>query len=791
MEGRILGDNLGQEKNEGDDIRKIVDKLRHLWPWMLVGGLLTGALAFVYLYFATPQYKVNAKILIKDRDKRNAPPEASMLENIGLLSGGNNVDNELEILRSYSLMRTVVADLQLNVRYFTRKNIKKRELYGATAPFNLRFDTFFYKGLADGPATYEILPVNKGFKLVDGNGKVFTGKWGATVKLPVGIATVSQNPYLSYEKEKSYQVEIAHPEGVTSEYLNLLSAELSSKQSSAITISMVHETPAKGVQVIDKLIQVYRQSNVDDNNRIADSSMAFIDSRLVVVGDQLTDIEKEIQSFKQKNEISDLSEQARALISSTTSYAKEVAQQEVQLNVIESLERYILDNAGNPRIVPASLVVQDPTLSGVVNQYNNLLMQRSRLLLGSTEDNPVVVNIDAQLKDLRQDLLTGIQSVKRSAQVALRGLRSNSNELEAQMRKVPEKERVGLEYSRQQNIRQELYLFLLQKREETAISRSSTIANSRIIDSARAGSGPVRPKKKIIMALSVFAGLLLPLGIAYSRDMLNTRLSTKRDIETLSSIPIVGEIGHKEGTESVLLSQDVRSIVAEQFRALRTNLAYILPRPEDKVIMVTSGISGEGKSFISTNLAIVLSLTGKKVVLMEMDLRKPMIAKNLNLKTAKGYSHYAIGQAGLDDILAPSGVNDNLFVVRAGPLPPNPAELLLNDRTKLLFERLQEIFDYVIVDTTPTLVSDAQILSSFANATLYVVRMKVTRKEQMRVPNSLYLGNKMPKLNLVVNDITQKKYGGGYYGYGYAYGYGYGYTYGEEEPKKKKRKSTV
>jgi tyrosine-protein kinase Etk/Wzc len=791
MEDRNIPAGWNQDESEGIDVRKIVDKLRHLWPWMLIGGLLTGCIAFLYLYFATPQYKVNAKILIKDHDKRSAAPEVSMLENMGLLSGGSNVDNELEILRSYTLMRTVVNDLQLNVRYFTRKNIKRRELFGSTAPFNLRFDGFNHKLLENSTQTYSIVPVANGVRLIDQDGKSFSAVWGSSIKLPAGTATVSQNPYLAYDKDKEYEVEIANPEAVTSAYLSNLQVELSSKQSSAIKLSVEQPVPAKGVQILDKLVQVYRQANVDDNNRIADSSMAFIDSRLVVVGDQLTDIEKEIQTFKQRNEISDLSEQAKALISSTTSYAKEVAQQEVQLNVIESLERYILDNAGNPRIVPASLVVQDPTLAAVVNQYNNLLMQRSRLLLGSTEDNPVVVNIDVQLKDLRQDLLTGIQSVKRSAQVALRGLRSNSNELEAQMRKVPEKERVGLEYSRQQNIRQELYLFLLQKREETAISRSSTIANSRIIDAARAESAPVKPKKKMIMALSVIAGLLLPFGIAYSKDLLNSRLNTKHDIETLSPIPIVGEIGHKEGKEAILLSQDVRSIVAEQFRALRTNLAYILPRPEDKVIMVTSGISGEGKSFISTNLAIVLSLTGKKVVLMEMDLRKPMIAKNLNLKTAKGYTHYAIGQAGLDDIVAPSGVSDNLYVLRAGPLPPNPAELLLNDRTKLLFERLKEIFDYVIVDTTPTLVSDAQILSSFADATLYVVRMKVTRKEQMRIPNSLYSGNKMPKLNLVVNDITQKKYGGGYYGYGYAYGYGYGYTYGEDEPKKKKRKSTV
>ena len=773
-----------EESGQGFDVHKMVSKMRYLWPWMLICVLVTASIAFVYLYFTPNQYKVNAKILIKDDDKKGGSGmgDMSMLKSMGLLSGASNVDNELEIIKSYTLMRQVVDDLQLNVQYFKKENLKSTELYGATVPFHVQFVSFKKNSFKEGSEQYKIIPTDKKASIVAENGKTFTAKWGDTLQLPTGTASVNLNPYVPYEKGASYSLVVSEPDAVTNGFVKNLQATIPNKQVSTIMLSMEQSIPAKGEQIINKLIQVYMTANVDDNNRIADSSMAFIDGRLLVVGDQLTNIEKEIQSFKQRNEISDLGEQAKAMISSTSEYAREVSQQEVQLSVIESLEKYVLDNSSNPRIVPASLVVQDPTLSAVVSQYNNLLMQRSRLLLGSTESNPVVINIDGQLKDLRQDLITGINSVKRGAQVALRSLRSNSNQLEAQMRQVPEKERVALDYSRQQNIRQELYLFLLQKREETAISRSSTIANSRILDAAKADNLPVQPKKKMVMALAVLAGLLLPFGVSYLRGILNTRLASKTDIETATNIPIVGEIGHSNSNEPVVVTHHSRAVVAEQFRALRTNLQYILPDKDDKVILITSSISGEGKSYVSTNLAAVLALTGKRVVLLELDLRKPKIASALNLKYAKGYSQYAIGKADLDDVIVPSGVNDNLFVIPAGPLPPNPTELLLNERTKDLFSHLKELFDYVIVDTTPNLVTDAQILSTYAQATLFIVRLNVTRKEQMRIPNAMYNDKKMPRLNLVVNDISQSKYGGGYYGYGYGYGYG---AYAEDAQEKK------
>jgi tyrosine-protein kinase Etk/Wzc len=770
-------------KGQGLDIQQIVGKLRYLWPWMLVCVLVAVTIAGLYLYFTPNQYRVNAKILIKDDEKKGGGGGAdlSMLKSIGLLSGGSNVDNELEIIRSYTLMREVVQDLQLNVRYYKKEGFKSVELYGEEVPFKIWFQNYYKGEITDQASTYKVVLDEKGVSLVSEDANKYFMKWNDTLTLPEGRIVAIGDLSKLEDKDTQFEVKFCHPDVKADELIEKLETSIPNKQVTTIKLGIEETVPKRGEEMLNKLIDVYMKANVDDNNRIADSSMAFIDARLMVVGDQLSDIEKQIQVFKQKNEISDLGEQAKALINSTSDYAREVSRQEVQLNVIESLERYIKENSNNPRIVPASLVVQDPTLAAVVGQYNSLLMQRARMLLGSTESNPMIVNIDGQLQDLRQDMLSGIQSVKRGAQAALKSLRSNTSELEARMRQVPQKERVALDYGRQQAIQQELYLFLLQKREETAISRSSTIANARIIDAAKTAEKPVKPKKKVIMAIALLVGLILPFGVSYGRSMINTRLRTRADIDAVAEVPVIAEIGHSQDEEIVVANAGSRSVIAEQFRGLRTNLQYILTEPEQKTILVTSSMSGEGKTFVSINLASVLALAGKKVALLELDLRKPKITSSLGLTMDKGFSTYAIGKASLDEVLIPSGIHENCYLLPSGPIPPNPAELLMNERTDVLFQELEQRFDFIIIDSTPNVVADALLLAKKAHAALFIVRANKTEKEQMRIPNSLFREQKLPRMNLVVNDINQSKYGGGYYGYGGYAQYG-GYA---EEIKKK------
>jgi tyrosine-protein kinase Etk/Wzc len=785
---------------QGINIRKIINKAIALWPWMLLCTFIMGILTIAYLYFAIPAYKINAKILIKDDDKKGSSgmggDNKSMLQSMGILTGASSVDNELEIITSYTLMNEVVHDLQLNVTVFASKRLKEVEVYDKTNPFVIQFTTFNDSVLLAKAIKYEIRANSNGrFTLEDKeSGKKQEANFGDTLHLLSGTAIIKKNSFFIGSLEEAYLITINNADLVAGSYMKSLEASIPNKQVSTIALTLTQTNPLKGERIVNTLIRDYMQANVDDNNRIADSTMHFIDSRLVVVSEQLSDIEKQIQIFKQDNDVADITEQSKALIDNTTNYAQKVAEQEVILNVIESLEKYLNDNADNPRIVPASLLVQDPTLTAVLTQYNALLMQRSRLLLATTETNPMVQNLDGQIRDLRSDIIHAMASVKRSTQVALNTVKGGAGQLEAQIKQVPAKERVYIDFSRQQQIRQELFLFLLQKREETAISRSSTLANSRIIDAAKAEHRPFTPKRNTILGVALLFGVLLPFGFVYLRELLNTKIKTKEDIEKQTKISILGEIGHNHEEEQIVVTQKSRSLIAEQFRALRANLQFLLPEKDDKVIMLTSSMSGEGKSFIAMNLAMVFALADKKVVLLEMDLRKPKIMTSLDLKFSKGFSHYAIGAATLEEIIMPTNIHPNLFVIPAGPIPPNPSELILHPRTQQMFETLKEQFDYIIVDTTPNLVSDAQLLSAHANATLYVARLEYTHKEQLHIPDRLQKQGKLPKLNLVINDIKPKKYSGGYYGYGYGgYGYGgYGYGYGDyvQGVSSKKRKKS-
>lgn len=776
---------LNQE-GKGLDIRKIVMKALALWPWMLFCALITVSVAAAYLYFAQPVYKVNASVLIKDEDKKlGGGSEMEMLQNIGLMGGASNVDNELEIIKSYTLMFQVVKALDLNVGYYRRTRFKDVPVYGADVPFDVNTISTNEDTLKEGAMSYKVsFGKNGNYVLEDEDKHLYKGRSNDTLQLPAGKIVLTGKGTPNEIGDNEYVFKLSNKDQVTTTYMKNLTSEIPNKQVSVINLSLESGLPSKGQDVVNKLIEIYMKANVDDNNRIADSTVAFIDVRLLTIGEELTNIEKDIQVFKQRNELADISEQARVLIGNTGEYAKNLAQQEVQLSVIESLEAHLKASADNPRIVPASLMLENASLTALTTQYNGLLMERQRLMLSSTDDNPRVKNLDAQLLNLRGDLVNNLASIRNSMQVVVNELRRKSGNMESQIRAVPAQEREFLDYSRQQAIKQELYLFLLQKREEAAISKSSTIANARVIDSAKADTWPFKPKKMLILAAGALLGILIPFGFVYGKEMLNTRISNKEDIEKGTQVPIIAEIGHNEGGNGgIVVTRASRSPVSEQFRMLRTNLQYLFTKADDKVVMLTSSMPGEGKSFVSSNLAAILALSGKKVALLELDLRKPRISAAMDIKGNPGFSAYAIGQASLEDILVPVKAYPGLWVMPSGPIPPNPAELLLLDRTKEMFADLREAFDYIIVDTTPNLVTDAQLLSRYADATLYLVRVGVTFKDQLKLPDALSKEKRMPKVNLVVNDVNYKKYGG-YYGYG-GYGYGYGYYSEELAPQKK------
>lgn len=752
------------------DLRKVLNSFLKNWPWFVFAVIGAMIIAFFYLRYSTPEYNVRATVLIQDDKKGGTTPDNALLMDLGL-AGKSNVDNEVQIFKSRTLMEKVVRDLQLYVQYFTQGKVKSIERYQDKS-FQMFFVPLFEDSVRQSK-TYTFKPNgNQGFTLSDEQNE-WKGQWNDTLNIPIGRALFMRT-FLPLDENETYTIVVNNPEITVTGYMNRLAVDLANKQVSIINLTLQSPVMAKGESVLNKLIQVYMQSNVDDKNRIADSTMRFIDDRLALVGQELTGIEKDIENFKEVAGLTDLSAQSQQLITSTSDYVKDLTEQQVQLSVVQSLENYLNDN--DKRVVPSSLVVQDPTFSSLINNYNSLQLEREKLLMSSTENNPLVKNLDQRLSSVRIDLKNSLASIKKSLQIRVSELVRHTGRLTSEMRAVPAKERIFLEKSREQSIKQELYLFLLKKREETAISKSSTIANARIVDPAKSDFAPFKPKTQLIYLSAFLIGLILPAGVIYLRQMLNTRIMDKADITDRTNTPVVAEISHSDSPSPVVITASSRTIVAEQFRGLRTNLQFMLPGKDQKVILLTSCISGEGKSFVSINLASTLAITGKRVLLMELDLRKPKISTALGIDGALGFSSFAIGQAELKQVIIPSGHQESLYVLPAGALPPNPAELLMLPKTKDLFDVLRENFDYIIVDTPPvSLVTDAQLLAKFADASLFVVRQAYSFKPQMSLIEDLYRSKKLPNLSIIVNDV---KAGQGY-GYNYSYGYGYGYGYAE------------
>jgi capsular exopolysaccharide synthesis family protein len=752
-------------------LRTLIDKFSAHWYWFLLFVVLGIAAAWLFLRYATPTYNVKAKILVQDEQKGGNLPGEEVLEQLQMFSGKSSVDNEVEILQSRSLMEQVVRNLQLNVSYWHDNGLNEKELF-RQLPFQVR-----WQNLRDSlqAVRYYIEPLSETqFRISGEELPAQTVAWGTKVNLPEGIMQVDRRPYFPLINE-TFMVKVVSEDAAVSIYQGKLNISIPNRQVSTIDLQLATAIPEKGETILNELINAYMKASIEAKNRIADSTIAFVDKRLSLVSRELTGVEKNIQEFKQANQLADLSEQSKLLISTTGDFSRLLTEQEVKLSVVSSLEQYINDDGNSKRMVPSSLVLQDPTFITLVQKYNNFQVERERLLISNTPSNPVVQSLDLQLKNLRADILSNIASIKGGIETSIQELRGRSGKIDQKIQQVPAKERVFLDYSRQQAIKQELYLFLLKKREESAISKSSTLAVARIIDPAKSDALPYSPRRLLTYLAGLLLGMILPSVVIYIKDLLNQRVLTKQDVTAHTPVPILAEIGHTKDNEQVVVKKDNTAPVAEQFRAMRTNLQFILSGSQDKVILLTSTMSGEGKSFVAMNLAATLALSGKKVVLMELDLRKPRISDKLRLSNKQGFSTYVIGKTPLETLIQPSGFHENCWVITSGPIPPNPAELLLLDQTKQLFALLRKQFDYVVVDTAPLgLVTDAQLLGYLADATLFLVRQGYTFKQQLQLSKDVYMQKKLPKMNLVINDV---KIGKGFgYGYGYQYGYQYGYV---------------
>lgn len=772
--------NKSQEKKFDNDfeednvnLNRILTKFLDKWHWFLISVVSCLVVAFFYIQYTQPIYQVGARLLINDNQKSGslAKQSSGLMDFGGLIGGKSSVDNEAEVLKTRFLMEQVVRDMKLNISYLTKQNFVEREIYYPPFKFEI------IKGI-DTLKNTEILIENMDtsrLKIVS-NSKEIEIKWGQQFDL-AGVGTVKFIPnagILKTLKEK-YTVKITSFDECVISMLQRLSVGVSNKQVTIIDLGFSNPLQKKGEDILNTLISRYINSNIEDKNTIADSTTKFIQKRLSIIAGELGDVENKVQSFKQGNRLADMSEQGKLLVQNSSELNMELAKAETQVSVLSDLESYLKDESKNKRVFPASLLPQDMVFSGLMSQYNSLLIERDKQLLSVTEESPFIQNIDSQISGLRAGILSNIQSTKNTYLVTRDNLKTQLNRAEGQISDVPKVEKDYLQLARNQQIKQELYIFLMQKAEETAISKTSNISIAKIIDPPKAGINPVSPRTSFLYMAGLALGLLIPAIIIISKNVLNTTVSTQEDIKNATTVPIIGEISHNDSSDNLIVANQGRSAISEQFRALRTNLSFYLKNADQKVILLTSSMSGEGKSFTAINLGNILALAGKKVLLMELDLRKPGLSAKLGISNDLGFSNYTIdSNIKLNNIIKPLSINSNMFIISSGPLPPNPAETIMSEHTPILISELKKQFDYILMDAPPIgVITDAQLLAQYADVTVYLVRQKVTHKNQLSIVQDLHRTGKMKNLGIVVNDIVNKVYG---------YGYGYG-SYGENEKK--------
>lgn len=771
-------------EEESFDIKAFAAKILNNWYWFLIGIVLCGSLAVLYAYYATPTYKINSEITVDDQGSGlpggKSMSSSSTMDFSDLLGLPSNAYNEMDILKSRNLMTNVVKALNLNITIFRDEKLKSVELFDE-APFDVKIietkDSIVLRKF-DVDITGNLIHVKNSKESLD-----------TTVKVGSVIKCSRFDMYITKKTgvvdAKGYKIAVQSVDDKVEFLSKNFTIDLTDKKSTTMGLTLEYPNSKKGEAILQKMMNLYLQYNLETKNQIADSTLIFIDNRLGVVSKGLSGVETKLTEFKQQNKISDVDEQAKALVSNVSDYYKKINELEVQLSVLNDLSTYI-NNPSNKRILPSSLAVQDPVFALALGTYNQLLIQRGQLTLSYKETNPVVQNLDNEIEVNRQGLLKSFNSYKNSLEVSIGSVKKQNTTLDATVQSAPKKERIFLDYSREQNLKQELYLYLLQKREETAISKTSTISNARIIDPAKSDYEPYKPNKLLIMVIGLTLGLILPWSFITLKELLNIKILNKEDVLKHTKVTILGEIGNHTENSPLVIVNNQRNVLSEQFRALRTNLQFVLNNEKSNVIMVTSSMSGEGKSFITLNLASVLALSGKKVLMMELDLRKPKLSSSIGMDHNSGFTNYVVSSSMQEsDIIMPTFFSENLFIIPAGPIPPNPSELLLSNRLKTLIDNLKESYDYIIIDSAPVgLVADAQVIGKYADLTLYVARQNYTYKTQLNFLNNLIAEQKLQNTYLIVNDIKQRK--GGYYGYGYGYGYGggYGYGYGHDDTQK-------
>ena len=792
-------ENLNKNSGIEDvNIKDILFRYLQFWKWFLAVAILSLSVAYTYLRYASDIYQTTAKIKILDNSKggMKLPSDVAAL----FSNSKVNLDNEMEVLKSHRLLELVAKNLNLCTSYYSVGNIKTTELW-KNKPFKVIWldskDNINTKKIA-----FEVKLQSKGYKIISENSnskQLFLFGQKNKINGQEFLLVLENRGSISKLNDENFKV-VRMPLDIVVENLSkTIQLASTAKLSEILSLVLTGENQDKSEAIINEIIDKFNQDGISDRQLVSQRTIDFVNDRFVDLSSELDSIETQKKIFKTENNLSYLQEDAKIAVSKKTLSEGDYYALETQIALAKLLED-TLKKDGPFELLPSNIGIENANINSLISDYNKVVLDRGKLLVSAGVKNPVVVEYSDKIVELKENILTSIRVLQKQLAVTIKNVNSLKQENSNTFSNIPTEEKILRSIERQQTIKESLYLFLLQKREEASVAKAITSPSIKVVDYAMTNYTPIAPKRSIIYLAALLIGLLIPFGIVYTLFLLDTKIHSRLDFDRLSpNIPVVAEIPFIVEDQRIITKND-RSVLAESFRILRTNINYLVPikkEGECPVIYTCSSIKGEGKTFVSLNLALTLSSLDKKVLLVGADLRNPQLHKYLKInKNRIGLSNYLYDPTTDWKNLINEKVfnNEYLSIIFAGVVPPNPAELLSNGRFEELLNILKKQYDYIVVDTAPTiLVTDTLLISQFADLTVYVTRADHTDKKLLTYSKGLKEQGKLVNVSYVINNVGgEKGYSYGYkYSYGYTYGYNYGYGYGYGEDEENNNKSGV
>lgn len=759
-----------QAKEEKLDLKKAISKYLYKWPWFIASIFVFIIGAYIYLRYSVPQYQ--SKTTLKFDKKTNDLSSAlADLDNLGIgLGNADELKSEAAVVNSRPILMQVVKNLNLNVEYFNAGEFKDWQLF-AGAPITAKILTYNKKKFVSSQYTITKIKGDE-FTLQNEQKGNTTGKFNIPVKLDFGTVVLQRNSALMPKSE--YKIIFWNPIEKVKKLEKTIQVNLPDEKAMLMEISLIASLPEKSEAILNEVTKQYNLDGQRDKNLQAQNTQEFIDKRLEVITKDLSGVENQKEDFQNRNRIVDLQAQAELALQNTSENTKALLQQQAQLDLLNSLAAEA--QKGNSQLMPSNLGL-NPSLEQSISQYNLLLISRNKTLKQATNENPAVIEMNREISSLKNIIRDNINEQKQTVQTGIAQLQNQIATSNNVIEKVPGQSKVYRGIERQQNLKEQLFLFLLQKREENAINLSVDVPKAKIVNPAFTEDIPVSPKKDIIFLGAFFLGILIPFAIFYVLFMLDDKIYSREDIKARSSLGVLVDIPSLKDNENHLVQKNDFSELAEAFRVLVSNLKFVLPvKNSAKVIMVTSSVKGEGKTLVSVNLALTIANKNGRALLIGSDIRNPQIQRYDNEPTKrKGLTEFLYDDTvNVEELIHTSITNPSCDVIYAGAIPPNPQELLSNGRYQKLIEQMSSQYAYIVIDSAPLmLVSDTLSIADTADATLYVVRSAVSKNILIDFANDLVRDSKLTNVSFVVNDVSRNAGG---YGYNYSYGYGYSQT---------------